>query len=167
MKVSFAPLEPDAAAFLSAETGVDFTQINFDQDVWLCITSRDEETGMVALVIVVEFKADWDAHLSLAIRNPRAATRRLMKAGYKSVFAHAKRLTALIDVNNPVAHQKAIRMGFQYEGYVRLGIAGERDALLFGMLPYDCPWLDEWHQHRRQSPIPFSAEAVPFGAPVH
>ena len=30
------------------------------------------------------------------------------------------------------------RLGFLYEGFLRLGVEGRRDALLFGMLPEDC-----------------------------
>jgi hypothetical protein len=32
-------------------------------------------------------------------------------------------------------------MGFVYEGFMRKAIEGRWDALLFGMLKEECPWL--------------------------
>jgi hypothetical protein len=140
MKVDFHPLRSDAVAILSAATGIDYSGTEFSREhEWFCCTSRNE-FGQVALVIVFEFKSRYDAHVSTVLIDHRALTRRLLTSVVSAVFQRATRITALVDPANEVAIGQMWRMGFRHEGYLRRGL-GDRDALLFGMLPEDCPYL--------------------------
>lgn len=141
MNVSFLPLRPDAAHFLTVATGVDFRHVDFnDAEEWFSCTARNE-FGEVQLVIAVEFKTWFDGHVSTAVRHPRALSRRLLTACFRALFSRARRLTALIEPNNEPALRQVTRMGFRHEGYLRFGIGGTRDALLFGLVAEDCPYL--------------------------
>jgi hypothetical protein len=141
MIVSFQPLQLDAIALLSAATGVDFSGTEFSNEKdWLCCTVRNPGGG-IALIVAFEFKTWFDAHVSTVMVDKRALTRRLLTALVRAVFTRADRITALIDPNNQIALNQVWRMGFRYEGYIRRGIEGQRDAVLFGLLPEDCPYL--------------------------
>src|SRR5262245_57555461 len=140
MKVSFKPLTEREALLLSMETGINFTTTDFkDEQRWLCCTVRDGTEP--AVIIVFEFKTWFDAHLSLAVFRPKGLSRRLISALYQSVFSRAKRVSALIDPQNDKALRQVSRMGFRYEGYQRLAVEGERDAVLFGMTEEDCFYM--------------------------
>lgn len=139
--VSFAPLRTDAASFLSWTTGLDFYDADFsDDDIWFCTTVFDDDDNPV-VVIVFEFKTPFDAHFTLAVSNPRALSRRMITAIYRAVFTKAARITALVDPDNFRALRQVQRMGFVQEGYLRRGIDGTRDGVLFGLLPEQCPYL--------------------------
>lgn len=139
MKYSFAaPLTPDANAFLSDETGIDFAAI--DMRHWLCVTAYNDHDAIVG-VLACEPKTSFDWHFSCAVADRRVITRRLLKTIFRTLFKKAVRVTALVDPANQSAADQCRRMGFVYEGFLRLGIEGNRDALIFGMLAEDCPWL--------------------------
>jgi hypothetical protein len=141
MKVDFHPLRHDAIAVLSAATGIDYSRTEFSREhEWFCCTSRNE-FNQVALVIVFEFKSELDAHVSTVLVDHRALTRRLLTAVITAVFQRAARITALVEPTNEVAIGQMWRMGFKHEGYIRRAINGDRDALLFGLLPEECPYL--------------------------
>jgi hypothetical protein len=140
MKPDFSPLRADAIELLSEATGIDYSDTEFSNDrEWLCCTVRDR--GAIALIVVFEFKSWCDAHVSTVMLDKRALTRRLLTAMIASIFQRAARITALIDPDNEVALNQVWRMGFKYEGYIRRGIEGKRDAVMFGLLPEDCPYL--------------------------
>lgn len=139
--VSFEPLRRDAVQFLSLRTAISFHGIDFSKDhEWACCTVRGPDRR-VALVIVVEFKTAFDGHLTTAVADPKALSRRMITAMFRAVFHRASRITALVEPDNKVALQQVWRMGFAYEGYMRRAIEGTRDAVLFGLLPEDCPYL--------------------------
>ena len=141
MKVSFQPLHKDAIDVLSTATLVDFSATEFsDEETWFCCTVR-RDSGTVALVIAFEFKSWCDAYVTTVLIDHRALTRRLLTTVISTVFSRASRITAEIDPNNLVALQQVWRMGFKYEGYKRRAIEGVRDAVLYGLLPEDCPYL--------------------------
>jgi hypothetical protein len=64
-----------------------------------------------------------------------------LKTIFRTAFTRATRLSALIEPSNTRSLQQAVRLGFVYEGFIRLGIEGVRDAYMFGMLAGDCRWL--------------------------
>lgn len=156
MSHSFAPLTAAQAAALSQATGVDFTGVNFDSDRWLCV-SRETD-----FVCVFEMQQPWDAHISVMCRDPRAVTRRMLRAAFTAVFSRAKRVTAFIEPANGHAHNLAAKLGFTPEGFVRLAISGERDAIMLGMLRSECPWLG----HRRPVARSLPSEGVSYGIPA-
>jgi RimJ/RimL family protein N-acetyltransferase len=140
MKVDFRPLTYEAIEVLSMSTGVDYSQTEFsDENTWFCVTVRNGTD--IALIVVFEFKSWHDAHVSTVCLDPRALTRRLLTAMTRAIFSRAARITALVDPTNEIALKQVWRMGFKYEGYLRRGIEGNRDAVVFGLLPEDCPYL--------------------------
>jgi hypothetical protein len=139
-RISFAPLEPDAVAFLSASTGVDYRHCQFDQPQWFCVTARDH-AGRILGVFIGEFTQWFDAQITCAIDHPRFLTRRLLRTIFTTLFSQAVRLTAFVGPDNEPGLRIMRHLGFQAEGYVRLGIEGRRDAVLFGMLRQECRYL--------------------------
>lgn len=140
MRHDFAPLRHDARMYLTAATRIDFTHADFTLDRWLCCTGRAND-GELLGCCVFEFQTWFDAYFSIAIADPRCLTRRVMAACFKAVFSRAVRVTAEVDPANVRAERQARRMGFVYEGFKRLGVEGNRDALQFGMLKADCRLL--------------------------
>jgi len=154
MNVSFAPLQQDAIDVLSAATLVDFSTTEFnDEDTWFCVTAR-RNSGTVALVIAFEFKSWCEAYVTTAVVDKKALTRRLLTAVTRAVFSRAARITAEVDPANDAALNQMWRMGFKHEGYKRRAIEGVRDAVLFGLLPEECPYLEG---------VPFR---IAFGTPA-
>jgi len=141
MKVDFRPLTQEAVELLSLSTGVDYFGTEFtDENTWFCVTVRNG--AKIALIVVFEFKNSFDAHVSTVLVDRRALTRRLLTAMVRAIFSKAARITAHIDPSNQAALDQVWRMGFRYEGYLRRGIEGTRDAVVFGLLPEDCPYLE-------------------------
>lgn len=139
-KPSFAPLEPDAVAFLSEQTEIHFYGTDFADPRWLCVTARRDD-GTLMGVLACEFKEWFDVHFSCAIRDRRCMSRRLLRTIFTTLFGQAVRVTALVDPDNETAIEQCRRMGFVYEGMLRMGVEGRRDALIFGMLAADCRYL--------------------------
>lgn len=138
-RVTFEPLSREATRLLSEACGIDFSGANFATDHWLCCTVYRRKD--IAAIIVFEFKTDFDAHVTTAVWDPRALSRKLLTSVLRTVFGYVKRITALIDPENTRALQQVWRFGFKHEGYMRRGIDGKRDAVMFGLLPEDCPYL--------------------------
>ena len=121
-------------------TGIDYRGVDLnDPEVWCCCTVSRRYQPVI--VIVFEFKAPHDAHLTLAVTDPHGLSRHLITSLYRGIFQRAARVTALIDPDNRDAVQQVWRMGFKPEGYLRRGYDGERDAAVWGLLPEDCPYL--------------------------
>lgn len=153
MRPSFAPLDDDAIDFLSEETDIDFRRIDFSQPQWFCGTARRDD-GTIRAILACEFKNPFDVHFSAAISDPSAITRRLLGAIFTALFARAVRVTALVSPDNERAIKTTRRLGFVYEGFMRKGVEGRRDALLFGMLREDCRWLPGYRARPIQSFFP-------------
>jgi RimJ/RimL family protein N-acetyltransferase len=133
-----APLDPEACRFLEAETRVAFRHL--DTSEWFCVAGRNSD-GAVVGVLTLEPRNWFDWHWSCAITDPRVLSRRLLKTIFRTAFTRATRISALIEPSNTRSLQQAVRLGFIYEGFIRLGIEGTRDAFAFGMLAGDCRWL--------------------------
>lgn len=140
MRHSFAPFDDDARYFLMSATGVDYRHTNFAGPDWLCVSCRDDSGKLMGLC-AFEFKTWFDAFFSIAIRDPRCITLRVMRSMFRAVFSQAVRVTAEIDPGNAAAIHQARRMGFEPEGYKRFAIEGRRDAVLFGMTADTCRYL--------------------------
>lgn len=151
--VSFAPLDADAVVFLTEETGVDFRSVDFDRPDWFCCTARNDH-GAVVGALACEYKAWFDADFSIAIADPACLSYRLIHAVFVALFSTAKRLTARIDPANRRAIQQAMKLGFEVEGYAKLGLDGSRDCYLLGMTRDKCRWLRPRKRRLlRQEPI--------------
>lgn len=136
--ISFATLTPDAITFLSERTGIAYG--NEDMRHWFCATAYDDSDTIVA-VLACEPKTWFDWHFSCAIDDPACMSRRLLKTIFRTLFTRAVRVTALVSPDNERALDQVRRMGFVYEGFIRLGVEGTRDAMMFGMLRSDCRFL--------------------------
>ena len=154
MKVSFAPLEQDAVRYLTRATGIDFSWVDFSHQRWLCVTARDED-GEVMGVLACEFKNSFDVHFSTAILDQRCMSKRLLRTIFRTLFSKAVRITALVSPSNERAIRQMRRLGFVYEGFLRKGVEGNRDALMFGMLREDCRFLPG-HRPEQASVPPIS-----------
>lgn len=155
MKVSFAPLSLDAIEYLSTGIGIDYGMIDFTQPQWLCVTARNDD-GELMGVLVCEFKTWFEVHCSYAITDRRCVSRRLLRSVFRTLFSRAVRITSLIAPDNEHAILIARRMGFVYEGYLRKGVEGRRDALIFGMLAEDCRYLPGVKPRPVLSPFPLA-----------
>jgi hypothetical protein len=156
--ISFAPLALDAAEFLTQETGIEFRHIDFRHQRWFCVTARREADDSLMGVAVGEFKTWFDCHFSCAVADQHCMSRKLLRIIFSTLFRQAVRITALIDPGNQTAIEQTRRMGFVYEGYLRLGVEGTRDALMFGMLRNDCRFLPGYDPGHASVPQPAHGE---------
>jgi hypothetical protein len=161
LSISFAPFAFDAAEFLTQETGIEFRHIDFRSPRWFCVTARREADDSLMGVAVFEFKTWFDAHFSTAIADPRCMSRRLLRTMFSTVFRQAVRITALVDPHAEKTVALTRQMGFVYEGFLRLGVEGNRDALIFGMLREDCRYLPGY------SPATASIKPLSLGGHHH
>ena len=113
---------------------------HLDMRDWFCISCWNDHDAVVG-VLTMEPRNSFDWHMSCAIADQRLMTRRLLRTIFKTMFSRAVRITALVEPSNERALQQLKRLGFQYEGFMRKGIEGTRDALMWGMLVEDCPFL--------------------------
>lgn len=133
--------EPDFVQFMLQRINLDLRHQPLEGPNWFCVTVRDQITGRVAAGLACEFKTWFDVSFSAAIDDPDAITRRLLKGIFTALFTKARRITALVDPENHHAEDVVNRLGFTYEGFVRRGLDGDHDALLYGMLPEECIFL--------------------------
>jgi hypothetical protein len=140
--VSFDPLAEDAITLLSSSTGIQFDHIDFTGPQWLCVSARDDD-GVVQGVLVGEFTTWFECHITIAIADRRVLrqSHKIMRAFFTAVYSRAVRCTAQCHPDNRAAIKGVRHMGFVYEGFMRKAIEGRWDALLFGMLKEECPWL--------------------------
>ena len=155
--ISFAPLEPDAVAFLSEHTGLDFSIADFTEPRWFCVTARRAD-GVLQMVGVGEFKQWFNCHLTMAVEDNTCVSPRMLMSVFTAIFSQARRITILVPPDNERSLRQVEMLGFVYEGFLRRGFDGSRDALLFGMLPEDSVWLERARKraarkHRRAPPI--------------
>jgi len=145
MTTSFAPLEPDAMRLLSERSGQDFSIADFREPRWFCVTCRKPD-GALQFVGVGEFKQWWNCHLSMAVEDMTCLSPKLLMTIFKTLFSRARRITVIVPPDNQRSLKQLHLLGFVYEGFIRRGFDGTRDALLFGMLPEDSIWLARAHR---------------------
>jgi hypothetical protein len=160
MKPYFEPLAPDAVDLLSEETGINFQHVNFRSPRWFCVTVRRSDDTLMG-VLACEFKEWFDVHFSVAICDPHCMSRRLLRSIFRALFSRAVRVTALVSPDAEKTIELTRRMGFVYEGFLRMGVEGHRDALIFGMLRNDCRYLPDY------SPATASIRPVTLGGSHH
>jgi hypothetical protein len=132
MTVSFND-DMTARFFLSKATGIDYSEAFFD-----LIASVYDDYGRIRAVFAVEFFNGFDAHINVAVDDPRFAKKNALKAIFTGIFSRATRVTALIDPRNKRAIKAAAAIGFRREGTLRRGLDGKRDAAVMGLLEEDC-----------------------------
>lgn len=140
MKTYFGDLPEEGQAFLTKMLRIDYSNCDFKGPKWFSTYVRNSR-GRIVGVFATEFVFWFEGRISVAVLDPRCVTRRLLIANYTALFSQAKRLTAEIEPHNRRAIHEAREMGFIYEGYRRLGLEGNRDVLMFGMLKEECIYL--------------------------
>ena len=138
-RITFEPLAEDAVAFLEEGTGIPYRHIDFGAPNWLCVTAR--RRGSVTGVFVAEFMVWYEAHMTCVIADPRFMTRRLMHAIFSTLFSRAVRVTGMCRPENERSIRLLRHLGCRYEGYLRMGIDGRWDGMIFGMLRSECRWI--------------------------
>jgi hypothetical protein len=108
---------------------------------WFMTTVFDDITDEVLASMVCEFKNHFDVHMTVVITDPRALSRRLLRTVFQTLFSQAVRVTVVVDPRNDESIGIIRRAGFQYEGFLRRGLDGNRDGLIYGMLREDCKFL--------------------------
>ena len=153
MRIEFTHSE-DALQFLLEEIRLDLHGQDLDrEDRWLFVVARNEHDAVVG-VLVFEWKTSFDAHLSIAVVDQRCLIMsRLQTAVWGTVFDRAVRVTMLIDAADERMERICRKLGAVYEGFLRRGLDGDRDALIFGMLRQDCRWLKARQAPRQAPPI--------------
>ena len=136
------------------ENGMDFMEFMHDQirlDLrgqpldgpnWFCATVHNSwAEDIIVAACACEFKTVFDVHFSCAVADPGCLSRRMLRGLFQALFTRAVRVTALVDPHDMRANDLVQRLGFVYEGFMRLGLDGFRDANLYGMLMSDCKFL--------------------------
>jgi len=160
MRFDFRPSE-EAVEFLREEIGLDLRGQDLDRtDRWQFVVARNDHDAVIG-ALVLEAKTWFDWHLSMAVVDHRCLlVTKLHKMLWRHVFEHAVRVTVLIDPENAKLEHTVRKMGFVYEGFLRHGLDGDRDALVFGMLREDCRWLRSRPEAPQAAPIENSEERV-------
>lgn len=127
--------------FLYDRIGLDLRGQHLDGLRWMTFMAEDRLTGRVVAALVCEFTTPFEAHFSIAVDQPACITRTVLRRVFQTIFTRAARITARIEATDDDAEDKVKRMGFVYEGFLRRGYDGYRDALIYGMLMEDCKYL--------------------------
>lgn len=85
----------------------------------------------------------FEVELTIAAKSPRWATRDVLRAIFHVAFVQlgCVRFMVKIAKNNKRARKLAEGVGFQYEGKLRNGYDGLKDAIVYGMLSRECRFL--------------------------
>jgi hypothetical protein len=144
MKRYFPTIEhgTDLVEFMYHQNNLDLRGQPLGGPKWFCATMRDSWAGNIVVAgLVCEFKNNFDVHFSTAVADPGCISRRILRGVFQSLFSKAVRITALVDPRNAHSNNLVLRMGFVYEGFLRMGLDGFHDANLYGMLRQDCKYL--------------------------
>lgn len=139
-KVSFGDLPTDGQEMLTRHLAIDFSHAVMKAPRWFCAWARNS-TGDITGIFAAEFCVWFDAKITVLVLDPHCLSRRVLRAIFTAVFSQAKRLTAEVEPGNLRSLKQVQRLGFHHEGYRPLGLEGERDTILFGMVKDECPWL--------------------------
>ena len=136
-RVSFE-LEMDGLRLIEDRTGVEIRR--YATPSWFHCTVFDRH-DYVKAACVAEPQSLFEVHFSAAIEDPTAITRRLLKTIFGTLFSRYARIVAKVEPDNYHSADVVRRLGFQYAGFLRRGLDGNRDAYIFDMLRDDCRWL--------------------------
>lgn len=81
--------------------------------------------------------------LSVYARNPKWVSRTTLRAMFNYPFNQlgVLRCSMVVDAENDEVRAYCLRLGFKQEGVIRNGF-WTSDAIYYGMLREECPWLD-------------------------
>lgn len=119
-------------------TGVEF--LKYAQPSWFYCTVYGR-AGYVKASCLAEPQSLFEVHFTAAIDDPSAISRKLLKTIFGTLFSRYVRIVAKVEPENFHSADVVRRLGFQYAGFLRRGLDGNRDAYIFDMLRDDCKWL--------------------------
>lgn len=143
MKPQFGDLPLDAQEMLTKHLHVDFTRCDFKAPRWFSAWARND-LGHITGIFTTEFQHWFEGKVTIMVLDPRCMSRRTLRAIFTALFSRARRLTAEVEPDNRRALRQVQRLGWQYEGYRRLGLEGTRDTMMFGMLKNECRYLPSY-----------------------
>lgn len=102
-----------------------------------------ENGGLIAGVIYNEYRPPVDIRESFASISPTWATKYTLKHLFAYPFIHlgVRRMSSVVDVANVASVDLTERLGFKREGVIRKAMDNGNDAIMFGMLKEECPWI--------------------------
>ena len=139
MRTRFGDLPDEGKELLIKHLRIDFSRATFKAPRWF--STYVEDRGKIVGIFATDFPFWHEGRINVLVRDPRCVTRRLLIANYTALFSQVVRLTAEVEPHNRRALRQTREMGFQYEGYKRLGLEGTRDVMQFGMLKHECIYL--------------------------
>jgi hypothetical protein len=143
VKIQFTHAD-DVLDFLREEIALDLRGQDLNNpDAWFFAVARNEHDAVIG-VIVFEAKTSFDWHMSIAIaEGVTLPLHKVLWIVMRAIFTKAVRVTMLIDPENKRSEMQARKLGAQYEGFLRRGLDGRRDALVYGMLREECRYIDD------------------------
>lgn len=117
----------------------------FEQGMYQALAVLNDEGVFCAGVVISEYRGH-DCQISCATETSVAWRDNVVRAVFEYVFNQlgCARCTSLTKKSNKRTRQFLERLGFKLEGTVRLGFDGTKDALLYGLLASECPYLSHY-----------------------
>lgn len=102
------------------------------------------DEGRIVGGLVLAPRGGWfDAELSIRFERGCAFTRRQLRHLFRGAFRvwGFRRLTVHVAADNTPSRRLVERLGWRQEGVLRRGYDGTRDAVVYGLLADECPYL--------------------------
>lgn len=102
-----------------------------------------QDGKLIAGAIFSEYRPPVDIREAFASISPTWATKVTLKHLFAYPFVHLNvlRMSAIIGENNVVSRELTERLGFKEEGRCRKSMDDGSDAIIYGMLKEECPWI--------------------------
>jgi L-amino acid N-acyltransferase YncA len=126
-----------ACKWLLSQFGPKFERMMPDYKTLMAV-----ENGHVLGAVVYDSFTIYDCNITLAIKDRRCVTRRVISAVFSYPFLQLglRRVSASVAADNEVSLRLMKRWGFRFEGLKIFG-DGLPDEFQFGMLANECRWL--------------------------
>lgn len=114
-----------------------------DKNDYVAIGVINDNRELIAGVIYNEYRPPVDIRENFASVCPTWASKYTLKHLFAFPFIHlgVRRMTGIIGANNQRSIDLTERLGFKLEGRARKAMDDGEDALIYGMLKEECPWI--------------------------
>ena len=148
MKLHF---DDDGLVFVSAALQLEPDAMRPCASAILCENTGSKLLGGVVWHEYRKFKHGATCEFSGALMPGVTVTRGAVEDFFLYPFRYLKvtRLQASTPYDNQKARKFLRKLGFQFEGILRRAHDGRRAAVVFSMLPEECPWLKGRHGKKR------------------
>lgn len=119
-----------------------------DKEDYTAIGVINDNRELIAGVIFNEYRPPVDIRENFAAVDKSWATRPILKHLFAYPFIHlgVRRMTGIIGADNNASIRLTEKLGFKLEGRARQAMDDGQDALIYGMLKEECPWIKGWLQ---------------------